>query len=143
MLRKLVNESNGIFLSIKKINSVASGDLRPELVKHSKQYRSILRACVESLQDATEKCRPEEKSVLENFLTIFYNVECVWHLTEILYIDVIPGTFLNFDKKDANLIFFFVSLCFAYVFRKYPLEFYIFQTTLSRRMYVDEFLASW
>lgn len=29
--------------------------------------------------------------MLENFLTIFYQVECVWHLTEILYVDVVPG----------------------------------------------------
>ncbi|XP_043263374.1 uncharacterized protein LOC122403724 [Colletes gigas] len=36
-LRKLVNESNGVFLSIQKIRS-SSGDVRPELLKHSKQY---------------------------------------------------------------------------------------------------------
>lgn len=90
-LRKLVNESNGVFLSIQKIKSSTSGDIRPELLKHSKQYRSILRACVESLQDMSEKSLPEKKSLLENFLTIFYQVECVWHLTEILYVDVIPG----------------------------------------------------
>ncbi|XP_043282571.1 nuclear pore complex protein Nup85 [Venturia canescens] len=91
MLRKLVNESNGVFLSIKKIKSTSTGEIRPELVKHSKQYRSILRACVENLQDVAEKSQSENKTVLENFLTIFYNVECVWHLTEILYIDAIPG----------------------------------------------------
>lgn len=89
-LRELVNESNGVFLSIRKINGSSSDEVRPELVKHSKQYRSILRACVESLQDAAEKAT-QEKSLLENFLTIFYNVECVWHLTEILYVDTIPG----------------------------------------------------
>lgn len=90
-LRKLVNESNGVFLSIYKIKSSTSGDIRPELLKHSKQYRSILRACVESLQDIAEKSSLENKVTIENFLTIFYNVECVWHLTEIFYIDNIPG----------------------------------------------------
>ncbi|KAK2583314.1 hypothetical protein KPH14_009316 [Odynerus spinipes] len=90
-LRKLVNESNGVFLSICKIKSSSSGDIRPELLKHSKQYRSILRACVESLQDIAENSPPENKVTIENFLTIFYNIECVWHLTEILYIDNIPG----------------------------------------------------
>lgn len=91
LLRKLVNESNGIFLSIQKLKS-SSGDIRPELLKHSKQYRSILRACVENLQEILPK-EPlsEEKTMLENFLTIFYQVECVWHLTEILYVDVVPG----------------------------------------------------
>ncbi|XP_076636504.1 nuclear pore complex protein Nup75 isoform X1 [Colletes latitarsis] len=89
-LRKLVNESNGVFLSIQKIRS-CSGDVRPELLKHSKQYRSILRACIESLQDISGKALSDKRESLENFLTIFYQIECVWHLTEILYIDVVPG----------------------------------------------------
>ncbi|CAK9834321.1 Nuclear pore complex protein Nup85 [Anthophora retusa] len=89
-LRKLVNESNGVFLSIQKIKS-SSGDVRPELLKHSKQYRSILRACIESLQDICGKSLPDKKESLENFLTIFYQIECIWHLTEILYVDVVPG----------------------------------------------------
>ncbi|XP_076169485.1 nuclear pore complex protein Nup75 [Ptiloglossa arizonensis] len=89
-LRKLVNESNGVFLSIRKIKSSA-GDVRPELLKHSKQYRSILRACIESLQYISGKALSDKRESLENFLTIFYQIECVWHLTEILYIDVIPG----------------------------------------------------
>ncbi|XP_031849160.1 nuclear pore complex protein Nup75 [Nomia melanderi] len=89
-LRKLVNESNGVFLSIRKIK-LSSGDVRPELLKHSKQYRSILRACIESLQDICGKSLSDKRESLENFLTIFYQIECVWHLTEILYIDVVPG----------------------------------------------------
>ncbi|XP_058805401.1 nuclear pore complex protein Nup85 [Phymastichus coffea] len=91
-LRKLVNESNGVFLSVQKIRcSPTANDSRPEMLKYSKQYRSILRACVEELQDLAEKSTPEKKTMYENFQTIFYNVECVWHLTEILYVDVIPG----------------------------------------------------
>lgn len=90
ILRKLVNESNGVFLSIQKIVAKATGEVRPELLKYSKQYRSILRACVETLQDASEKI-PDDRETLVNFMTIFYNVECVWHLTEILYIDTVPG----------------------------------------------------
>ncbi|RLU15101.1 hypothetical protein DMN91_012988 [Ooceraea biroi] len=95
LLRKLVNESNGVFLSVQNLKSL-SGDIRPELLKHSKQYRSILRACVENLQEILPK-EPlsEEKIVLENFLTIFYQVECVWHLTEILYVDIVPGARLD------------------------------------------------
>lgn len=89
-LRKLVNESNGVFLSIQKLKS-SSGDIRPELLKHSKQYRSILRACIENLQDISGKSLPDNRESLENFLTIFYQIECIWHLTEILYVDVVPG----------------------------------------------------
>ncbi|CAL7936069.1 unnamed protein product [Xylocopa violacea] len=89
-LRKLVNESNGVFLSIQNVKS-SSNDVRCELLKHSKQYRSILRACIESLHDIRGKVSSPKRESLENFLTIFYHIECVWHLTEILYIDVVPG----------------------------------------------------
>ncbi|XP_043484041.1 nuclear pore complex protein Nup85 [Leptopilina heterotoma] len=91
VLRSLVNESNGVFLSLQKIQFSDSGDCKTELLKHSKRYRSILRACVENLQDLREKSLPEERSLYENFLTIFYQIECIWHLTEILHVDVIPG----------------------------------------------------
>lgn len=91
VLRKLVNESNGVFLAIQQLQNSDSRDNKNELLKHSKRYRSILRACVESLQDLREKSLPEERSLFDNFLTIFYHIECIWHLTEILYVDVIPG----------------------------------------------------
>lgn len=93
-LRKLVNESNGVFLAIQKVKcSPSASDSRPEMLKYSKQYRSILRACVEELQDLSDKCLEDKKLEYENFQTIFYNIECVWHLSEILYVDNIPGTF--------------------------------------------------
>ncbi|XP_066583629.1 nuclear pore complex protein Nup85-like isoform X2 [Prorops nasuta] len=88
-LRKLVNESNGVFLSIQKIKT--SGDVRLEILKQSKRYRSILRACIENLEEILTKSLPEETNELENYITIFYSVEFIWHLTEILYLDVIPG----------------------------------------------------
>lgn len=91
-----MNESNGIFLSVQKIKcSPTASDSRPEMLKYSKQYRSILRACIEELQDLAEKCTEENKLLYENYQTIFYNVECVWHLTEILYVDVVPGKIKN------------------------------------------------
>lgn len=68
LLRKLVNESNGVFLSVQNLKSFSSGDIRPELIKHSKQYRSILRACVENLQEILPK-EPlsEEKNNVRKF----------------------------------------------------------------------------
>lgn len=91
LLRKLVNESNGVFLSVQKIK-FSSGDRRPELLKHSKQYRSILRACLENLQDILLKEPLKDvKITLDHFQIIFYQIECIWHLTEILYVDTVPG----------------------------------------------------
>ncbi|XP_014208983.1 nuclear pore complex protein Nup85 [Copidosoma floridanum] len=93
-IRKMVNESNSVFLAIQKLKSsspTVMSDPKPEIFKFSKRYRSILRACVEELQELAEKYSDQKQGLYENLQTIFYNVECVWHLTEILYIDVTPG----------------------------------------------------
>ncbi|XP_052740352.1 nuclear pore complex protein Nup85 [Bicyclus anynana] len=93
ILRKLVNEANGTFLSLKKVTETSKNtENQVEYLKLSRQYRSIIRVCIENLQEAGEK---EEDAVARNnllsYLTIFYSIECIWHLCEILYIDIIPG----------------------------------------------------
>lgn len=94
ILRKLVNEANGAFLGLQNVVKQENVDLRTELLKFSKQYRSIIRACLENLQEECIKARGERKEELSNYITIFYSVECVWHLCEILFVDVIPGNIL-------------------------------------------------
>lgn len=93
ILRKLVNEANGTFLSLQKlVESSKSSDNQVEFLKLSRQYRSIIRVCIESLQEAAEKeTNGVEKNTLLSYITIFYSIECIWHLCEILYIDIIPG----------------------------------------------------
>lgn len=77
-LRKLVNESNGVFLSVQKLRKdSAVEEIRPEMLKYSRRYRSILRACIEESQDLMEKSIQEKISVYRNFFTIFYCIECV------------------------------------------------------------------
>lgn len=93
ILRKLVNESNGTYLSLQKAAEAAKiSDNHVEFLKLSRQFRSILRVCIENLQEASSK---EENGIKKNNLlshiTIFYSIECIWHLCEILYIDNIPG----------------------------------------------------
>lgn len=93
ILRKLVNESNGTFLSLQKVAEAAkTTDNQMEFLKLSRQYRSIIRVCIENLQEAAGK---ESDGVAKNSLlshiTIFYSIECIWHLCEILYIDNVPG----------------------------------------------------
>lgn len=91
ILRKLVNEANGTFLSVQELMSTNSPEFKTELLKLSRQYRSIIRACLENLQDEAMRERGERKEELQNYITIFYSVECVWHLCEILFVDNIPG----------------------------------------------------
>ncbi|XP_072384789.1 nuclear pore complex protein Nup85 [Diabrotica undecimpunctata] len=91
ILRKLVNESNGVFLSIQALVGNKTPDIRSELFKISRQYRSIIRACLENLQDELTKSKLEDKIELQNYITVFYSIECIWHLCEILFIDTVPG----------------------------------------------------
>ncbi|CAK1546899.1 unnamed protein product [Leptosia nina] len=93
ILRKLVNEANAVFLSLQKAGEVAkTSDSHVEFLKLSRHYRSIVRVCVESFQEAAEKETDGlERNSLQSYITIFYSIECIWHLCEILYIDVIPG----------------------------------------------------
>ncbi|XP_056643715.1 nuclear pore complex protein Nup85 [Diorhabda sublineata] len=91
ILRKLVNESNGVFLSVQELVDSKTVELQVELFKISRQYRSIIRACLENLQDELTKLKDDSKNELQNYITIFYSIECIWHLCEILFIDVMPA----------------------------------------------------
>lgn len=92
ILRKLVNESNGTYLSLQKAAEAAKvSDNQVEFLKLSRQFRSIIRVCLENLQEAAAKAEGIEKNNLLSYITIFYSIECIWHLCEILYIDNIPG----------------------------------------------------
>ncbi|XP_075231494.1 nuclear pore complex protein Nup85-like isoform X2 [Lycorma delicatula] len=86
VIRKLVNEACGTFLSGQKLTP--SKTSRPETLKLSRQYRSILRACIENLQMTDELLTTDKK---QDYIAIFYNIELIWHLCEILYVDAVPG----------------------------------------------------
>ncbi|KAL1494210.1 hypothetical protein ABEB36_009842 [Hypothenemus hampei] len=114
ILRKLVNESNGTFLALQAAVASKPSNLRAEILNISRQYRSIIRACLENLQDEVSKSHvtSEEKDELRSYITIFYSVECIWHLCEILFIDAIPGNVVlpfmldwvrfHFPKHERN-----------------------------------------
>ncbi|KAJ2945829.1 hypothetical protein O0L34_g4731 [Tuta absoluta] len=93
ILRKLVNESNGTYLSLQKAaEATKHSDNQVEFLKLSRQYRSIIRVCIEGLQEsAAKETDGVEKNNILSYITIFYSVECIWHLCEILFIDNIPG----------------------------------------------------
>lgn len=91
ILRKLVNEANGSFLNVQHLMTLDNVEHKTELVKFSHQYRSIVRACLENLQEEVAKVKGSELEEIQNYITIFYSVECIWHLCEILFVDDIPG----------------------------------------------------
>lgn len=100
---------------------------RTEYLKLSRTYRSTVRACLEKLQetlatgdeDGNElSIDSSKRTAVENNITIFYSVECIWHLCEILLIDrspvivVVPQLldwirfhFPAYERRAAELLF--------------------------------------
>lgn len=90
--RKLVNESNGYFIFAQKLlEKVDSTDFSLEILKLSRQYRSVLRACLEDFQSASATSQGRKKAFYLQNIPTFYNMELIWHLCEILFLDIIPG----------------------------------------------------
>ncbi|XP_077979606.1 nuclear pore complex protein Nup85-like [Glandiceps talaboti] len=91
--RKLVNESHNIFMSLQCHKPESSDTVRkPQLVKFSRNYRSVLRACMLELQQKTDVIQDEEKK--EQYSAqcqILSMVELIWSLCEILFVETLPG----------------------------------------------------
>lgn len=54
-------------------------------LRTSRAYRSAIRATLNKLQEAAAES--DQAGQYENFITIFYSIECLWHLCEFLLID--------------------------------------------------------
>nr|CAD7569501.1 unnamed protein product [Timema californicum] len=61
------------------------------IFSHVNDDRAIIRACLENLQKELERASEPRKATLSSLVSIFYNVEFLWHLCEILYVDAVPG----------------------------------------------------
>ncbi|XP_017078923.1 nuclear pore complex protein Nup75 [Drosophila eugracilis] len=87
VLRSVLAEANATFATLQQLGLRAS---RAEYVNISRAYRSIVRSCLEKLEQA--KKSPEvqtDEPRLSRFtdaIIVFYAAECLWHLFEILYI---------------------------------------------------------
>jgi nuclear pore complex protein Nup85 len=86
----LVNESASIFCNLQSIKSSASAS---EFMKISQNYRAVLRACLEKIRDQLDSDEGGDLDVekYQHFVTVFYSIECVWHLCELLLIDGTSG----------------------------------------------------
>ncbi|XP_006812065.1 nuclear pore complex protein Nup85-like [Saccoglossus kowalevskii] len=91
--RKLVNESHNVFISLQSHNPEQADTVRkPQLVKFSRHYRSVQRACVLELQLKGDAAEDEEKrQIYYAQCQVFSMIELIWSLCEILFVEVLPG----------------------------------------------------
>ncbi|XP_064594752.1 nuclear pore complex protein Nup85-like isoform X2 [Liolophura sinensis] len=91
--RKLVNESRNIFMLLQhKVTECSGAALKPHLVKASRQYRAVLKACSINLHTAAGSTfNEEERERLERQVQIYEMIELIWSLCEMLFIEVSPG----------------------------------------------------
>lgn len=86
-VRKLVNESCNTFVAIQKLTSEDGKVNLAELAKLSYQYRSVINACIEHLNQASDCAMGAQAKELQNLSDVFYKVELVWNLCEIMYLE--------------------------------------------------------
>lgn len=75
LVRGLVSESSNIFYSLQTAKDKSS-DI---YLRTSRAYRSAVRSTINQLQEDEDK--------YGDFISIFYSIECLWHLCEFLLID--------------------------------------------------------
>ncbi|XP_015988007.1 nuclear pore complex protein Nup85 isoform X3 [Rousettus aegyptiacus] len=93
IFRKLFNESHGIFVGLQRIEEELTGKSRKaQLVRVSKNYRSVIRACMEEMhQIAIAAKDPASGRQFSIQVSILSAMELIWNLCEILFIEVAPA----------------------------------------------------
>lgn len=102
ILRKLFNESHHIFVGLQKIkDDVPSKNKKSQFVSISKHYRSVIRACMEELQQVAVSTRDAILGAqYNNQLSILLAVEIIWNLCEVLFIEAAPAGALQLHLLD-------------------------------------------
>lgn len=93
VMRQLVNESLCVFLDLQNIATEVKAEIaNPDIVRTSRSYRAALNVCWNSCQDEMQSM--DEDTLLEYSAKyeLLRNIEQIWHLCEILFLDVQPGT---------------------------------------------------
>uniref|UniRef100_H0UVM6 Nuclear pore complex protein Nup85 n=1 Tax=Cavia porcellus TaxID=10141 RepID=H0UVM6_CAVPO len=93
ILRKLFNESHGIFVGLQRIEEELNGKSRKaQLVRVSKNYRSVIRACMEEMHQVALAGKDGASGhQFSSQVSILSAMELIWNLCEILFIEVAPA----------------------------------------------------
>ncbi|XP_066237280.1 nuclear pore complex protein Nup85 isoform X3 [Saccopteryx leptura] len=102
ILRKLFNESHGIFVGLQRIEEELTGKSRKaQLVRVSKNYRSVIRACMEEMHQVAIAAKdPLCGRQFSIQVSILSATELIWNLCEILFIEVAPAGLLLLHLLD-------------------------------------------
>ncbi|KAK5856393.1 hypothetical protein PBY51_007993 [Eleginops maclovinus] len=102
ILRKLFNESHHIFVGLQSIKEdLPSKNKKPQFVSISKNYRSVIRACIEELQQVAVSTKDAKVSMqYGNQVSILLAIELIWNLGEVLFIDSAPAGSLLLHLLD-------------------------------------------
>ncbi|CAL1588448.1 unnamed protein product [Knipowitschia caucasica] len=102
ILRKLFNESHHIFVGLQTLkDDIPSKNKKPQFVSVSKNYRSVIRACMEELQQvAVSSTDSKVASQYGDQLSILLAIELIWNLCEVLFIDAAPAGSLLLHLLD-------------------------------------------
>uniref|UniRef100_A0A1A8D1X8 Nuclear pore complex protein Nup85 n=1 Tax=Nothobranchius kadleci TaxID=1051664 RepID=A0A1A8D1X8_NOTKA len=102
ILRKLFNESHHIFVGLQTIkDDLPSKSKKPQFVSISRNYRSVIRACMEELQQAAVSANDTEMATqYGNQVSILLAIELIWNLCEVLFIDAAPAGSLLLHLLD-------------------------------------------
>ncbi|XP_066471180.1 nuclear pore complex protein Nup85 [Tiliqua scincoides] len=95
-LRKLFNESHGIFVGLQKDEKEKTGKSRTaQLVRVSKNYRSVIRACMEDSHQMAISTRDPAMHIQHSTqVSILSAMELIWNLCEIMFIEAAPAGLL-------------------------------------------------
>ncbi|XP_039265186.2 nuclear pore complex protein Nup85-like [Styela clava] len=90
--RKLLNESHRIFIEVQEARNdfQKSSQGQQLLVKFSRKYRSVLRACVLEIKSKIEESIMEDVQLVMQ-LELLSMMEIIWNLCEILFIENSPA----------------------------------------------------
>lgn len=85
IVRSLVAEGSNIFHNLQIVKE-KTNDV---FLQASKIYRSAIRSTLNKLEEAIadDENDTEDVKKYESYITIFYSIECLWHLCEFLLID--------------------------------------------------------
>lgn len=94
VLHSLLAEANSLFHDLQD-RSQQLNLPQSEYLKISQSYRCIIRKCLQKLQcEAENETDVDAKSQIIDYITVFYSIECIWHLCEIFAIQTTPSNLI-------------------------------------------------